>query len=258
MQWMTVFSKELLEDWRSYKWIWVPLVFILLCIMDPLSSYYLPQILEAVGGLPDGTVIEMPETLPEEALMMSLAQLSMIGVMIIAAITMGVIAGERKSGVAELVLVKPIPYLTYITAKWAAKLLLIFSSYLLGMLASWYYVNLLFGEISFLKFMGVFFFYFIWLAFVTTLSVFYNTTVKVPGLVISYTLLTLIVMSVLYKIFAHIMPWFPNSISTHLMRFVMENNIPGELWGAAGITAVLSVILLVLSNYVFKTKEMAD
>ena len=34
--------KEGLENWRNKKWIWVPLVFILLAIMDPITNYYLP------------------------------------------------------------------------------------------------------------------------------------------------------------------------------------------------------------------------
>ncbi|MDY0407538.1 hypothetical protein [Paracerasibacillus soli] len=59
MQWLILLQKEMVENWRNFKWIWVPLVFILLAIMDPISTYYLPQILEAVGGLPEGAVFEI-------------------------------------------------------------------------------------------------------------------------------------------------------------------------------------------------------
>ncbi|MFC4388850.1 ABC transporter permease [Gracilibacillus marinus] len=258
MQWITIFQKELLEDWRNYKWIWVPLVFIILCIMDPLSTYYLPQILDAVGGLPEGTLLEIPETLPEDAIMMSLAQLSMIGVTIVAAVSMGVIAGERKSGVAEMILVKPVHYFSYITAKWAAKALLILASFLIGMLASWYYVNLLFGEIDFQQFIQTVFFYFIWLLFVLTLTTFFNTLVKSPGLVLSFTLITLLCMSIFNQIFSHTFTWFPNTISRYILQMLHEGAIPSELWGATIVTLVLSLVILISSNYIFKTKEMAD
>ncbi|GAE95391.1 hypothetical protein JCM21714_4624 [Gracilibacillus boraciitolerans JCM 21714] len=96
MQWFTIFKKEILEDWRNFKWIWVPLVFIVICIMDPLSTYYLPQIIDAVGGMPEGAVFEVPAVQPEQAIMMSLAELSMFGVLVIVAISMAVIAGGRE------------------------------------------------------------------------------------------------------------------------------------------------------------------
>lgn len=44
-----MYNKEMLEMWRSFKWLWVPLVFILLGIMQPVTTYYLPQILEMAG-----------------------------------------------------------------------------------------------------------------------------------------------------------------------------------------------------------------
>ncbi|WP_163580957.1 ABC transporter permease [Gracilibacillus saliphilus] len=258
MQWITIFKKELVEDWRNFKWVWVPLVFIIICIMDPLSTYYLPQILDAVGGVPEGTVIEGPELGPTEAIMFSLTEVSMLGVLVIVAISMAVIAGERKSGVAELVLVKPVSYFTYISAKWAAKLLLVFTAYLIGMLTSWYYVNLLFGDLSASQFIGLFLFYFIWLIFVVTLTFLYNTVVKIPGLVLTLSIITIMAMSAINQIFSFRMPWFPNSISEHITTMLAEGAIPNDLWGAAGITLGLSVILLVVSNFILKTKEMAD
>ncbi|SHN28437.1 ABC transporter permease [Gracilibacillus kekensis] len=258
MQWITIFKKEILEDWRNYKWIWVPLVFIVICIMDPISTYYLPQILESVGGMPEGTVLEPPEVVPSQAIMMSLTELSMLGVLVIVAISMSVIAGERKSGVAELILVKPVSYFTYISAKWAEKLLLVFTSYLIGMLASWYYVDLLFGQITAGQFFSLFFFYLIWLIFVISLTIFYNTIVKVPGLVLTLTVVTIMAMSAINQIFSYRMPWFPNSISGHITKMLMENSVPNALWGAVSITIILSVGLLIASNFILKTKEMAD
>src|SRR5699024_3370140 len=258
MQWMTIFKKELVEDWRNFKWIWVPLVFILLCIMDPITTYYLPQIMESVGGMPEGTVFEIPEVAPKDAIMMSLTQLSMIGVLIVVAITMTVIAGERKSGVIELILVKPVHYMTYITAKWASKLLLIFTSYLLGMLASWYYVNLLFGELTVTSFINLFLFYFVWLIFVVSLTVFYNTVVKNPGLVLGLTIITIMIMSGLNQIFSYRVPWLPNNISAHISEMLVVDSVSNDLWITTVVTIGLSIMLLLFSHFILRTKEIAD
>ncbi|MDL4841852.1 ABC transporter permease [Aquibacillus rhizosphaerae] len=258
MQWKTIFVKEMLEDWRNFKWIWVPLVFILIAIMDPLTTYYMPKILDAVGGLPDGTVFEIPDVSPVAAMMMSLSEMSMFGVVVIVAITMGVIAGERRSGVAELVLVKPVSYLTYITSKWAEKLVLVWISFIIGMFASWYYVNLLFGEISFSAFLQVLFFYGLWLSLVVTITIFFNTLFKVPGLVLFVTIATIIMMSIINQVFSHVLIWFPNNMSSHIGGMLDGNHVSGDLWGTAFVTIEVIILLIIASLFSFRGKEMAN
>ncbi|SDR09311.1 ABC transporter permease [Virgibacillus salinus] len=258
MQWMTLFKKELLENIRNFKWIWVPLVMILIATMDPVSSYYLPQIIDAVGGMPEGTEFQLPDFTPSDVVMMSLSQISSIGVLVIVLMSMGTIAGERKSGVSELVLVKPVSYTNYITAKWAAVLLLTLTALALGMLSSWYYVNLLFGELSFGELLQIIFFYGLWLALVVSLSIFYNTLLKIPGLVAFLTIATILVMKLITTIFSHLLEWSPNNISGYINQMLVSGNVPSELTGAAIVTIVIIILLVAGSIFTFKSKEMAS
>lgn len=96
MQWTVILKKELTENWRNFKWLWVPIVFILISIMDLISTYYMPIIIESAGGLPEGTVIDIPMPSPSEAMLMSFSQLNMIGVLILTVMSMGTISGESK------------------------------------------------------------------------------------------------------------------------------------------------------------------
>ena len=57
---LILFKKEMKESMRNGKWIWIPVVFMIIGVSQPLTSYYMPQILEAAGNLPDGAVIEIP------------------------------------------------------------------------------------------------------------------------------------------------------------------------------------------------------
>jgi ABC-2 type transport system permease protein len=257
MQWSTLFQKELLENWRNKKWIWVPLVIILLSVMDPVTNYFLPQIIESVGGVPEGTVIELPDFSPPEVIMMSLSQLSSLGVLVFVLISMGTISGERKSGVSELVLVKPVSYSNYITSKWVSLLILVWVSLLLGLLMSWYYTNILYGELSFLDFLNVLFFYGMWLTLVVSLSIFYNTIFKSSGLVAFFTILTIMLMSIITKIFHHVLDWSPNNLSSYIQETLITGKITGDLWATSGITILISVLLLLISIQLFKRKELA-
>ncbi|WP_028784927.1 ABC transporter permease [Thalassobacillus devorans] len=257
MQFMTVFKREMLEAGRNFKWIWVPLVFILLGISDPLSTYYLPQIIESVGGLPEGASFEIPTPPAHEVLMMSLAQYSQLGVLVIALMSMGLISGERKSGVAELVLVKPVKYSTYVSAKWSAVSVLVLVSFFAGLIASWYYVNILFGDISLLDLIWTWFFYGLWLLYVISISVFMNTLFKVPGLVGFLTILFVILTSIITNIFSHVLEWSPAKISGYIRTMLSDGSIPGDLWGTALVTIGISALLLIAAIYTFRTKEMA-
>ncbi|KRG17044.1 hypothetical protein ACA29_01020 [Lederbergia galactosidilytica] len=60
--------KEWLDAKRSYKLLWLPVVFMFLGILQPLTSFYLPEILKMAGGLPDGMAITLPELTASEVL----------------------------------------------------------------------------------------------------------------------------------------------------------------------------------------------
>lgn len=256
MQWMTIYRKECVESVRNFKWIWVPLVFILFCILDPLSTYYLPQILESTGGLPEGATFNIPTPPPSEVFMMSISQINTLGLLVVSLITMGTIAGERKSGVAELILVKPVSYMAYISAKWAAHVTLVLLSIFLGFLASWYYTQLLFGDLLFSHVLITFFFYGLYMVFVISISIFMNTWTKIPGLVLFLTLFTLIIINLFTNILSHFLEWSPAMITSYLPMVLMNGDITQDLWMASLITSILTPLLLLGAKAVLRRKEI--
>lgn len=256
MQWMTLFQKEVAENWHNKKWIWVPLVMILLSIMDPLSYYYLPEIINLAGGVPEGTVIEIPAIPPEEVVMISLEQISMFGVLIIALVSMGTIAGERNSGITEIILVKPVRYHNYVIAKWTTFLLLVLASLFVGLFFNWYYTNLLFGDLSFTTFLQVWFFYGFWLTFVLTVAIFYNTIFKTPGLVAACTIITIIFMSLINMVFGHKLTWFPNQLSNHIHEMLISRTVSSDLIGTSVITLLLTLVIMFAAVFIFNRKEI--
>ncbi|MYL50982.1 ABC transporter permease subunit [Halobacillus litoralis] len=256
MQWMTIYKKECLESARNYKWVWVPLVFILFCIMDPLTTYYLPQILESTGGLPEGATFDMPTPPPANVFMMSISQMNTLGVLVIALITMGTIAGERKSGVAELILVKPVSYTNYVTAKWAAHISLVLLSIFVGLLASWYYVQLLFGDISFIYVLITTAFYGVYIIFVLSISLFMNTWTKVPGFVLFLTISILMILNIISSVFSHLLEWSPTKIPSYLPSLLRSGEVETDLWFASLFTIVTIVLLLFGAIQTLKRKEI--
>ncbi|GLO65351.1 MULTISPECIES: ABC-2 transporter permease [Oceanobacillus] len=256
MQWNTLFQKEVVENWRNKKWIWFPLVIILLSILDPVTNYFLPQILEAVGEMPEGMEFILPEYTVAEVVMMTLGQLSSLGVLVIVFSSMGIIANEHKSGVSQIILVKPIDHHSYVTAKWASLLLLVWVSWILGMLVSWYYIYLLYGPLSFNHMVQTIFFYGLWLSLVVTVVVFYNTFVKSQGLIAFLSIASLMILSALTQVFQSALKWSPIHLSDYIKLTIDQSPIHTDLIYTGIVTIIIIAILLLLSVILFRKQQL--
>ncbi|MGA9224783.1 MAG: ABC transporter permease subunit [Mesobacillus sp.] len=257
-QWFTLMNKEFLELARNFKWIWVPLSFILLGVMDPLTTYYMPQILDSVGGLPKGAVIEIPTPSASEVFIMSLGEYQTIGILIITLSAMGMVAGERKSGVAQMILVKPVSYISYLSSKWASTVILMIVSLFFGLLASWYYTGVLFDFIPFGDFMSAFSLYALWIAFVVTIVIFCSSVFIQPGAAGAVSLAIIIIINLIGSTFSHLMQWSPTQLLHYASEVLVLDTLTEDIWFATGITFLLIILLLASAVAVFKSKELAD
>lgn len=251
-QFLVVFQKEILQQWRNKQLIWVPLVMILLAIMDPLSFYFLPEILNMTGGLPEGVVFEIPELAPTEAIIMGMEQLHLFGILIIILISMGTLAGERKSLVAEIIFVKPLKPFYYVLAKWAALVVLSLMALSFGLIFNWYYVNFLFGDVTFLTFLKLLSFYSLWFVFVISVAIFFNSFLKSPGGVVVSTIITLIIMTVINMIIGHHLPYFPNQLKSEIYNMLESGVASNDLVYISLILVGIICILLMLATTFFR------
>lgn len=256
MQWRTLFKKEILENIRNFKILWVPLVIILLAIMDPITTYYMPIIIDHVGGLPDGAILEFPVPQVAEAVAMSLGQLGSLGILVFILIAMGTIAGEYKSGITEIVLVKSISALNYVTSKWVFYIILVVGSLTLGLLTSWYYINLLYGTFAFSALLQTILFSSLWFMLVVTITCFYNALVNTPGLVAGLSLITVIALSLVTSAFGRFLAWSPANITHYVQEMLATQTVSQDLIATSITTLICIFILLMCSIIIFKHKKL--
>jgi ABC-2 type transport system permease protein len=114
------------------------LAFLFFAIMDPLSTRYMGEILQKFAT---GITIVVPPPSAEMAVGSFIGDIVEIGLLVIIAITMGAVAGEKASGVAAFIVTKPVSRRSYVLAKYgvlAAGLALgIAASVLLASLYTW-------------------------------------------------------------------------------------------------------------------------
>ncbi|RIW35120.1 ABC transporter permease [Bacillus salacetis] len=256
-QFIVLLKKELLESRRNLKWVWMPVVFILFGITEPLTAYYMPDILDAVGNLPEGAVIEIPTPTSEEVLLSTLGQYSMLGVLVIVLGFMGTVAGERKNGSAFLVLAKPVSSRNYILSKWTAAMIIVWVSYISGMLISWYYINILFEAIAAEYFMQTLIAYGLWLSFVLSLTVFFSSLTSSQGLSAFSAIAASILLSFLSGTFSRQLEWLPSQLSSYAEEIMLEGNWSFDLSMTMIITMGSIILLMAASSKIFKNSELS-
>jgi ABC-2 type transport system permease protein len=256
--WITwvLFKKEIMESARNFKWLWMPVVFILFGVTEPLTAYYLPDILQSLGDLPEGAVIEIPTPSSAEVLMSTISQMNTLGVLVIVLAFMGIVSGERKSGAAAMILVKPVSYHAYIYSKWAAALLLIWASYILGLASTWYYINLLFENISPAAFFQSLAVYGLWLMFLLTMLLFFSSLVKASGAAAFSAIAVSIILSFLSGSLPEKMKWSPSGLSSYIPELVSGQGWTGDLTIGMVCTGGLCLLLLILTPILFQQKEL--
>lgn len=254
-QWYILLQKELLEMWRNFKWIWVPITFILLGVQAPITSYFLPQILDSFGGLPKGVEIPIPSA--EEVLVKGLSEYTQIGIIIIVLMTMGILAGERKSGVAAMILVKPVSYKSFVIAKWAGSILLVWGSFFIGYLATWYYTGILFKWVPISDFFITFFIYGLWFTLVISITFLFSATFKIPGMAGFSSIAVVIILNVATSILSHWLKWSPAQITDDANQLLLTKEWTHSLLPTSIITTVSIIVLLMLSIFIFRKKELS-
>ena len=243
--------KEFQESWRNFRMLWIPIVFISLGIMDPLTNYYMEDILNAVGYLPEDMMMTWPEFTAADILLATTTQFQMVGLIVFVAVFASGISKERQNGTATFLYVRPLEHSSYFLSKWVASVVIAVLSVIVGYATSVYYTTILFGDLPFdgvLKMIGT---YSLWmmfvLAFTLCLSAMFKTAVAMG---ISLTLV--IVGSLFDPIIGKYWVYSPMKLANYGVEFLTEGPDATYFNATLGITIALTIICIVVGIYFSK------
>lgn len=236
-------QKEWREQTRNFKILWIPLVFIIFGVLEPVTNYYLPEIMKSVGNMPEGAEFLWPEFQGEDIFISLLGQYQFIGILVVVLAFMGVISGERKSGTATLLYVRPMSFRSYFLSKWLVINGIVLGSVWLGFFAAWYYIKILYNSVSVgqvFSFIGI---YSLWMILVVTivlaLSAAFSTGVA-ASIAIFLTLIFQIIDSLIGRYWL-ISPW---KLPMYAPYAFEKNAEWSNMWWSAVITAGLIILLI--------------
>ncbi|WP_142829714.1 ABC transporter permease [Planococcus soli] len=247
----TLMRTEIVEALKEFKFIWLTLFFVILGVTQPLINKYMDIILENVGGA-DGITIDPNRPTPSsaEVLLSTVSgQFNQIGLIILTISFMGLIAGDRNSGMQDFILTRPVSLASYLLSKLASHWLISMFSISIGAAVSYTYTMMLFGSFSFSNFLLFLILYSFWILYVVSLTILISTFVKSPILIAVTTILISMIL-IIAKGFNHILfQLSPGSILT-----LAENQL--QSMQDLNYFAILTCLFFILFNIYLANLKM--
>ncbi|MFC5528869.1 ABC transporter permease subunit [Cohnella yongneupensis] len=244
--WLLLFRKEMIEGARNYKWLWIPLVFAIFGISNPVTSHFLPEILKSSGVTEEAAKL-IPEPTSAEVIVKSLSQYGSMGLLVLALAFMGIVAAERQSGSMIMVLVKPVSHVSYVTSKWAAMNVITLAAVAAGQLGTWYYTRLLFEDIALRAVLISGVVYALWLVFVNTITLLLSCVMKSLAGIAFVAVAAAACLTLLTQLLKGAMRWSPSRLTAEAGRIVQEGQASGSLWLILSVTVLLIALMLALA-----------
>ena len=254
-QFTTFFKKEWLEMWRSLKFVWVPLVFVILGIMDAIMNYFMEDIVASVGNLPEGFEITLPDFTPVDIYTATTGEFLSIGLVVLVAIFASSISRERQTGNATLLYVRPISFASYFLSKWVMAIVLAVGCVVLGYFSSFYYTNLLFGSVPFDKFLAMVGTHCIWIIFAVSFTLAMSAAFKTSvAMAVSILVIPIFIMidSLIESLAGSIWTINPWKLGNYGVQILAGDVVWKDYYWTLNITVSLSIVFIALGIFMSK------
>lgn len=250
-------KKEVHQMVREFKLVWLPIVFILLGLTQPIMMHYLPVILQSMGGV-EGIIIDPAMTKPEgrEVLASTLnSQFDQLGIIILVVASMSIIQGEKANGMMAFILTRPVSIASYLNSKIMIHYLLAVICITLSYVVSYGYSAYLFTFVPFKEALWALAFYCVWLLFVITFVTMMSTFFKSPAFIALISVVVLLICRFLAGLHPFIDIINPASNSLFATNILMTGNID-KWYGIHSVVTLLLVLLMMvmMQSYIAKKK----
>lgn len=247
-------KKEWTEALREYKLIWLPLVFIAIGILQPVTMKLLPLMIGETNGL----ILDPNAPIPtgNEIFSGVFGQLNQLGIMMIALTLMGCIVKEEKSGILDILFSKPIRTGQYLASKYMSSMALLWFSCFVGSWAGVYYTNIYYSPVDTVLYLQAMLLYSFWFLFLISLGVtasaIANTQIQAAGLTVLIPAILLILANIPDPRLAVLLP---SGLSQKAVITVTAGALPVHWYWNVFVTIVLTAGLWMLAYWRMRYKR---
>jgi len=244
-------NKEIAEQWRTGRLPVVAVIFLLIGLASPVLAKYTPDIVKLAASSID---IHVPTPTIKDAVAQLIKNLSQVGVLAAILLAMGSVAGEKESGTAAFVLVKPVSRFAFLAAKFSGIAVTIALAVLICGLAAYLYTDLLFAPLTVLGFGVAFLVILLGLLEMAAVTFLGSTLVRSAIPAAGIGIVALVVAGVVSSVpnVGHFTPFGLNGLASDL---ALEQTTTGWAWPLI-LNAGFVVVALADSWLVFRRQEI--
>ncbi|MFC7685030.1 ABC transporter permease subunit [Ureibacillus sp. GCM10028918] len=248
---LLLIRKEFVQMVRDYKMIWLPIVFVFLGCTQPIVTYYLPNILEALGG---GQGITIDSSLISqkggEVLASTLgSQFDQLGIIILVITFMGIIQSDKSNGMLAFILTRPVTIISYLNGKVVSNYLIAVLSVSIGFFVSYLYVNYLFTEVAFYHMMIALLLYLLWVLFIVSFTMMVSAIFRSQGMIALISIIFLIGCRIIVNLIPKIDFINPASLSKHAMEVLVTGTIHTSVISTVLVEFIWILLIFCITNY---------
>ena len=243
--------KEISEQWRTGRLPVVAVIFLFFGLASPVLAKYTPDIVKLAAGSID---IHVPTPTIKDAVAQLIKNLSQVGVLTAILLAMGSVAGEKESGTAAFVLVKPVSRLAFLAAKFSGIAVTMAAAVILCGLAAYLYTWLLFAPLSVLGFGAACLVILLGLLELAAVTFLGSTLVRSSVPAAGIGLVALVVAGIVSSVpnVGHFTPFGLNELASDL---ALQQTATGWVWPLLA-NAGFVVVTLTASWLVFRRQEI--
>jgi ABC-2 type transport system permease protein len=141
---MTLIHKELLEQWRTRRFLVLGAVFLFFGLLSPITAKLTPEILEWAASAAPGMIFNLPPPSAADAVGQYVKNLSQMLPLVVLLVAMGSVASEKERGTLPMVLAKPVWRGAVLGCKFCSLVVVLAASLFLGGASAYYYSIILF------------------------------------------------------------------------------------------------------------------
>ncbi len=186
-------KKELLQAWRTRRFLVIAAVFGLFGFLSPLSAYFLPQMFKLIPGGEQFAGL-FPAATAGDAMYQYVKNITQFGFILALLIGMGAVAGEKEHGTASLVLSKPMTRWAFVFSKLTAQVILYMAGFAVSLLCAYFYSIVLFGSLNLGEFLLMNLVLLVWLLPFAALTLVGSVAGKSTGAAAGVALVLVIVL----------------------------------------------------------------
>ena len=244
--------KELMEHWRTSRFMVLAIVLTLFGLISPLLAKYTTEILKAVPGAEQFAGL-VPTPTMIDAISQYIKNIGQFGILLALLLSMGAVVNEKEKGTAALVLVKPLPRGFFILSKYLSLAIIFLISLLLAGIGGYYYTALIFGPPDLNAWISLNLLIWVVMLVYSAITLLFSTLMKSQAAAIGLAFATLLLMAVIGALPA-IANWLPNQLIN--WGASLFNQTPLTAWPALWISLAIIFISLFTAWMAINRQEL--